>query len=61
MASLGQPVREATLITGWGGDGSRIPYNSHESPYMRKRFFTCPFILPEDSENIDGLKLFAPP
>ena len=44
-----------------GAGGSGIPYNSRESRYFRKRFFTCPFILPEDSENIDGLKLFAPP
>ena len=54
-------VREATLITGWGAVGSGIPYNSRESPYFRKRFFTCPFFLPKDSENIDGLKFFAPP
>ena len=26
-----------------------------------KDFFTCPLILPKDSENIDGLKFFAPP
>ena len=47
-------------VTG-GVDGFGIPYNSRESPYLRKRFFTCPFILPKDSENIDGLKFFAPP
>ena len=41
--------------------GSGIPYNTRESPYLRKRFFTCPFILPKDLENIDGLKFFAPP
>ena len=54
--------REATLFTGWGGaGGSGIPYNSRESPYLRKRFFTCPFFLPKDSEKNVGLKFFAPP
>ena len=55
-------VREASLFTGWGGAAAGPnPYNSRESPYLRKRFFTCPLILPKDSENILGLKFFAPP
>ena len=55
-------LREASLFTGWGGAAAGAnPYNSRESPYLRKRFFTCPLILPKDSENIVGLKFFAPP
>ena len=47
------------IIYGLGGAAAGAnPYNSRESPYLRKRFFTCPFILPKDSENIDGLKMF---
>ena len=48
------------LIIGMGVGVSEIPYNSRESPCLRKRFFMCPFISPKDSENIDGLKFFAP-
>ena len=54
-----------------GGTSSGNPYNSRESLYLRKRFFTCPFILPKDSkkskvENFspplrDALKNFRPP
>ena len=44
-----------------GATPSGNPYNSRESPYWRKRFFTCPFILPNDSEHIDDLKFFRPP
>ena len=54
-------LREASLFTGWGGAAADAnPYNSRESPYLRKRFFTCPLILPKDSENILGQKLFNP-
>ena len=50
------------IIYGLGGAAADAnPYNSRESPYLRKRFFTCPLILPKDSENIVGLKFFAPP
>ena len=54
-----------------GATSSGNPYNSRESPYWRKRFFTCPFILPKDSEKStienfspplqDALKIFRPP
>ena len=54
-----------------GATPSRNPYNSRESPYWRKRFFTCPFDLPKDSEKStienflpplqDALKIFRPP
>ena len=44
-----------------GAAADANPYNSRESPYLRKRFFTCPLILPKDSENIVRLKFFAPP
>ena len=65
-------IREASLFLGWGGaTSSGNPYNSRESPYLRKRSFTCPFILPKDSkkskvENFspplrDALKIFRPP
>ena len=65
-------IREDSLFLGWGGaTSSGNPYNSRESPYLRKRFFTCPFILPKDSkkskvENFspplrDALKIFRPP
>ena len=65
-------LREASLFLGWGGaTPSWNPYNSRESPYWRKRFFTCPFILPKDSEKStienfspplrDALKIFCPP
>ena len=56
---------------GGGATPSGNPYNSRESPYWRKRFFTCPFILPKDSEKStienfspplqDALKIFRPP
>ena len=49
------------LRAGGGAAADANPYNSRESPYLRKRFFTCPLILPKDSENIVGLKFFAPP
>ena len=45
----------------WGAGGSGFPYNSRESPYLRKRFSICPFISPKDSERIDDLKFFTPP
>ena len=61
-ADAAAEVGEASLFTGWGGAAADAnPYNSRESPYLRKRFFTCPLILPKDSENIVGLKFFAPP
>ena len=40
--------REWSLSMGWGAGGSGNPYNSSESPYLSKRFFTSPFILPKD-------------
>ena len=65
-------IREDLLFLGWGwATPSGNPYNSRESPYWRKRFFTCPFILPKDSEKStienfspplqDALKIFRPP
>ena len=49
------------IIYGIGGEGgSGIPYNSHESPYLRKRFFYVSLFFPKDSENINGLKFFRP-
>ena len=66
-------IRKASLFLGWGGaTSSGNPYSSRESPYLRKRFFTCPFILPKDSEKSkvenfsppplqDALKIFRPP
>ena len=56
-------IRELSLFMGWGGwsGSSGNPYSFRESPYLRKRFFTCPFILPKDLENIDDLKFFRPP
>ena len=65
--------KERFIIPRFGGRAttSGNPYNSRESPYWRKRFFTCPFILPKDSEKStienfspplqDALKIFRPP
>ena len=64
-------IREDSLFLVGGATPSGSPYNSRESPYWRKRFFTCPFILPKDSEKStienfspplqDALKIFRPP
>ena len=64
-------LRADSLFLGWGGaTPSGNPYNSRKSPYWRKRFFTCPFILAKDSEKSkienflhplqDALKIFRP-
>ena len=55
-------VREGSLFMGWGGAGNNgNRYNCRESPYLRKIFFTCPFIFPKESKIIDVQKFFAPP
>ena len=46
-------------VGGAGNNGNR--YNSRKSPYLRKIFFTCPFIFPKESKIIDVQNFFAPP
>ena len=49
MTHTGEKLHECTLgklhysSVGGGATSSGNPYNSRESPYLRKRYFTCPF------------------
>ena len=48
-------------IYGLGGAAySANPYISCEWPYLRKRFYTCPFIFPKDSKKFE-IQNFSPP
>ena len=49
------------IISGVGAGNNGNRYNSRKSPYLRKIFFTCPFIFPKESKIIDVQKIFAPP
>ena len=53
-------LREDSLFPGWGAENNGNRYNSRKSPYLRKIFFTCPFIFPKESKIIDVQKIFAP-
>ena len=47
----GRPI-ESFIIYGQGGAAAGAnPHKSRKSPYLRKRFFKCPLILPIDSKN----------
>ena len=57
-------LREASEFMDWGGAAyTANPYISREWPYLRKRFYTCPFIFPKDSKKlkIKKFKFFRPP
>ena len=71
MMVLGK-IHSSSVGGGEGATSSENPCNSRESPYLRKRFYTCPFFLPKDSEKSkienfsppplrDALKIFRPP
>ena len=55
-------LREASLFTGWGEAGNNgNRYNSRKSPFLRKIFFTRPFIFPKGIQNNRRAKNVRPP